>query len=247
MGLTSSRPANKDEKKHLATLQKMMNEDIQVRGPGPTLERLWTALHAKQFWNNNNIPKFELISNEWMKFGFRGANPVPDFKGAGQLGVWNLIWFLEKKTSIAVPMMMGRMRSDEDMEKAEDGNDESYENYPWALAGIKLTLMLAEIAGIGGITPQQRERYRSARTHFWPLLSNVDNFHEIYGLAFQFLETEWRNQVTVFMQFQMAMVTTEMNLRVYLKKGPKSVQKLAEYMDMTCEAEGDVIDDSFIL
>lgn len=138
--------------------------------------------------------------------------------------------------------MEGRVRSIEEI-KRDEAMDETgnvafkVDNYPWAVAGITLTLMLAEVIGIGGITPQLQERFRTLKNPSWPLLADPDKFNEIYGIVFQFLEQEWRDQGHPYMPFETATVATEMSLRVSLKKGPKTLENLAELMGLLISDE----------
>jgi hypothetical protein len=50
-----------------------------------------------KFWNlmTNNEPLPEIITRRWIDIGFQGDDPGTDFRGAGLLGLENLIYYVE--------------------------------------------------------------------------------------------------------------------------------------------------------
>jgi len=89
------------------------------------------SVHQTQLlklWNllRNNEPLPNIITRKWIDIGFQGEDPATDFRGAGYLGLENLIYFTEKYPNNAL--------------KAYKASCDPKHNYFFAAAGLYITL-----------------------------------------------------------------------------------------------------------
>lgn len=84
------------------------------------LESLWQLLLPDQQREGGRYTK------EWGKIGFQQADPASDFRGAGILGLDQLIFMASTRTPVARRML------------AEPASETS--RYPWACVGINITM-----------------------------------------------------------------------------------------------------------
>lgn len=80
------------------------------------------------FWNllRNNEPLPSMITRKWIDVGFQGEDPATDFRGAGFLGLENLIYFTETYPQYAL--------------KTYKESCDPKHHYFFAAAGLYLTL-----------------------------------------------------------------------------------------------------------
>lgn len=108
-------------------------------------------------------------SSQWSEIGFQGNDPQTDFRGMGQLGLDQLLYFPTKYSKEARSML--------------SKSHNQYHGYSFAIVGINLTEMVYTLLKNGNL-----------RTHFYnshtarPLL---EDFHEIYCYVFYDFDTFW--------------------------------------------------------
>lgn len=85
------------------------------------LESLWGYLQPGEVRSGR-------VSHDWKVIGFQGNDPATDFRGAGELGLQNLVYFAQFYTAYAVSMV-----------RAQDTT------FPFAIAGINVTMKLLNL------------------------------------------------------------------------------------------------------
>ncbi|KAL9643784.1 hypothetical protein ABK040_016086 [Willaertia magna] len=85
----------------------------------------------------------EIHGEHWKYLGFQNTKPESDFRGAGLLGITNLIYFGKnyKKRFLRYFQKVSN-----GMELNEDG---TFSSYPFVIAGLNVTMMLFDILGWG--------------------------------------------------------------------------------------------------
>lgn len=98
----------------------------------------------KQLWRlaypNREIPP--LKSELWKEMGWQGTDPSTDFRGGGYISLENLIYFAEK-----YPESFQRLLHKQDGKRAEW-------EYPFAVAGINISFMLAQMLDLQSGKPR---------------------------------------------------------------------------------------------
>lgn len=88
------------------------------------LERLWNNLFPGQEYQRDNVG--------WKQAGFQKSDPVADLKNSGILALCSMVTFIEMYTDRARSMI-------------EKNKINTKTNYPFAIVGINLTLLLIEL------------------------------------------------------------------------------------------------------
>ncbi|KAH8054122.1 ELMO domain-containing protein [Aureococcus anophagefferens] len=130
--------ASADEARVLAAVEGELNRSFDEASDLPLLKRLWVAAQGDEA-----VP-FERTGEAWTQFGFQQEDPISDLRGGGVLGLANLVAFLERSPFFARPIMASRRPAAAAFDPEQPGF------YPFACAGINVTLALCEFAGLRG-------------------------------------------------------------------------------------------------
>lgn len=152
-----------------------------------TLESLWSTLQPGHVRKGSG-----LISKDWGTIGFQQKNPVSDFRGGGMLGLLQVVHFAQTRTHTAHKMLHEPSRPEA--------------RYPWACAGINVTMKAIEALREGALdkcllaaaertisaSPDTAERYSAggvanhdARQVLLP------TYNDIYGDMFEMFHSRW--------------------------------------------------------
>lgn len=108
-------------------------------------------------------------SSQWSQIGFQGNDPQTDFRGMGQLGLDQLLYFSSKYTAEARAML--------------SRSHNPYFGYSFAIVGINLTELVYTLLKNGNL-----------RTHFYNSRTSrptIEDYHEVYCYVFYEFDTFW--------------------------------------------------------
>lgn len=159
------------------------------------LERFWTLAHGE-----GEVPAFSRVCGAWTAFGFQRDDPVSDLRGGGMLALRNLVCFLEQQPSFALAIMRSREPS------AGSFDPQAAGFYPFAAAGINVTRLLTDFAGLTA---------PSAKRASWPLLAHA--FDECYALGIRLLDRVFDDRRASYMDFNVVLKEAGDQLRAALE------------------------------
>ncbi|XP_045203580.2 ELMO domain-containing protein 2-like [Mercenaria mercenaria] len=110
--------------------------------------------------------------SQWSQIGFQGEDPQTDFRGMGQLGLDQLLYFSTKYTAEARSLL--------------SKSHNQYFGYSFAIVGINLTELVYTLLKHGNL-----------RTHYYNNKSSkptIEDFHEVYCYVFFDFDTFWFNE-----------------------------------------------------
>lgn len=94
------------------------------------LRSLWSASFPDDYFHA------EIKSQKWKELGFQGDDPRTDFRGAGILGLRNILYLTEHYPAAFTAM-------------ADIKNTKIVEAYPFAITCLNVTMQLRELLGMG--------------------------------------------------------------------------------------------------
>ncbi|KAI0527601.1 hypothetical protein KFK09_003206 [Dendrobium nobile] len=157
------------------------------------LRQLW-----KLSYPNREIPP--LKSELWKEMGWQGTDPSTDFRGGGFISLENLIFFAQNYPDSFQNLLHKR-----------DGNRAEWE-YPFAVAGINISFMLAQMLDLQAGTPTSK-----AGTHFLELLANNESaFDDLFCVAFRLMDAQWLAKRASYMDFTAVLKATRAQLELEL-------------------------------
>ncbi|KAH0468805.1 hypothetical protein IEQ34_002037 [Dendrobium chrysotoxum] len=171
------------------------------------LRQLW-----KLAYPNREIPP--LKSELWKEMGWQGTDPSTDFRGGGFISLENLIFFAQNYPDSFQILLHKR-----------DGNRAEWE-YPFAVAGINISFMLAQMLDLQAGTPTSK-----AGTHFLELLANNESaFDDLFCVAFRLMDAQWLAKRASYMEFTDVLKATRAQLELELAlEDISSVKDLPAY------------------
>lgn len=152
----------------------------------------------KQLWRlaypDRQLPS--LKSDLWKEMGWQGSDPSTDFRGGGFISLENLIFFAQKYPS-----------SFQSLLHKKDGNRAEWE-YPFAVAGINLSFMLAQMLDIHSGKPTSMAGIR-----FLEILGEDESaFDNLYCVAFRLMDAQWLAKRASYMEFNDVLKSTRTQL-----------------------------------
>ncbi|KAK9684165.1 hypothetical protein RND81_10G190900 [Saponaria officinalis] len=183
----------------LSPLQEERLEKLQSRLKVPfdgnrvehqdALKRLWRLAFP-----NRELPP--LKSELWKEMGWQGTDPSTDFRGGGYISLENLIYFAEKYPE-----------SFQSLLHKVDGQRAEWE-YPFAVAGINISFMLAQMLDLQSGKPSS-----TAGVRFLELLAVEEMaFDNLYCIAFQMMDAQWLAKRASYMEFNEVLKSTRLQL-----------------------------------
>lgn len=152
----------------------------------------------KQLWRlaypGRELPP--LKSELWKEMGWQGTDPSTDFRGGGFISLENLIYFASKFPNSFQRLLLKK-----------DGTRAEWE-YPFAVAGINISFMLAQMLDLQTGKPSTQAGIR-----FMELLAEDDMaFDNLYCIAFQMMDAQWLAKGASYMEFNDVLKSTRMQL-----------------------------------
>ncbi|KAM7272226.1 hypothetical protein ACFE04_026889 [Oxalis oulophora] len=153
------------------------------------LKHLW-----KLAYPGRELPP--LKSELWKEMGWQGSDPSTDFRGGGFISLENLIYFAEKYPDSFQNLLLKK-----------DGNRAEWE-YPFAVAGINISFMLAQMLDLQTGKPSS-----VAAKRFLELLNEDEMaFDNLYCVAFKMMDAQWLAKQASYMQFNEVLKSTRTQL-----------------------------------
>ncbi|PON89768.1 ELMO domain containing protein [Trema orientale] len=155
-----------------------------------------------------------LKSELWKQMGWQGSDPSTDFRGGGFISLENLIFFAQK-----YPESFQRLLHKQDGTRAEW-------EYPFAVAGINISFMLAQMLDLQSGTPTSE-----VGIHFLELLKEDEMaFDNLFCVAFQMMDAQWLAKRASYMDFNDVLKSTRTQLeRELALEDVSSVKDLPAY------------------
>ncbi|GMY19997.1 ELMO domain-containing protein B [Fagus crenata] len=174
---------------------KNLRERLEVPFDGSRVEHQ-DAL--KQLWRlaypDRELPS--LKSELWKEMGWQGSDPSTDFRGGGFISLENLIFFAQR-----YPESFQRLLHKQDGTRAEW-------EYPFAVAGINISFMLAQMLDLQSGKPTSLAGIR-----FLELLGEDEMaFDDLYCVAFQMMDAQWLAKRASYMEFNDVLKSTRTQL-----------------------------------
>lgn len=174
---------------------KNLRERLEVPFDGSRVEHQ-DAL--KQLWRlaypDRELPS--LKSELWKEMGWQGSDPSTDFRGGGFISLENLIFFAQR-----YPESFHRLLHKQDGTRAEW-------EYPFAVAGINISFMLAQMLDLQSGKPTSLAGIR-----FLELLGEDEMaFDDLYCVAFQMMDAQWLAKRASYMEFNDVLKSTRTQL-----------------------------------
>ncbi|PKA65615.1 hypothetical protein AXF42_Ash020545 [Apostasia shenzhenica] len=137
-----------------------------------------------------------LKSELWKEMGWQGSDPSTDFRGGGFISLENLIFFAKKYPD-----------SFQSLLHKKEGKRAEWE-YPFAVAGINISFMLAQMLDLQSGTPASKAGIR-----FLELLALDESaFDELYCVAFRMMDAQWLAKRASYMEFNDVLKSTRTQL-----------------------------------
>ncbi|KAH8070846.1 ELMO domain-containing protein [Aureococcus anophagefferens] len=205
-GRGAPREASADEARVLAAVEGELNRSFDEASDLPLLKRLWVAAQGDEA-----VP-FERTGEAWTQFGFQQEDPISDLRGGGVLGLANLVAFLERSPFFARPIMASRRPAAAAFDPEQPGF------YPFACAGINVTLALCEFAGLRGPGGAPKPAARPELS-FWPLLAGDGAaWDAAYAVGFRLLDRSFDSKRASYMDFNAVRKEAVADLRAALER-----------------------------
>ncbi|XP_068658723.1 uncharacterized protein [Aristolochia californica] len=153
------------------------------------LRHLWRLAYP-----DRELPS--LKSELWKEMGWQGPDPSTDFRGGGFISLENLIFFAKKH-----PESFQRLLHKKEGRRAEW-------EYPFAVAGINVSFMLAQMLDL-----QSGKPTAMAGVRFRELLGDDEMaFDNLYCIAFEMLDAQWLAKRASYMEFNEVLKSTRTQL-----------------------------------
>jgi hypothetical protein len=162
------------------------------------LQRLWTAYFPDM--------RYERVSAQWRAAGWQTDDPSKDLKTSGVLALACMVYFAE--TPLFAGRALGAMQ-------AHQANKKS--NYPFAIVGVNLTLLLADLLKL-------RSTLISRNESFGALFAESQAFMQVFGICFLHVDAVWTERKAVRADFSKIISELKGMLSTVLDRGPKSLE-----------------------
>lgn len=171
------------------------------------LRQLWRLAYP-----DRELPS--LKSELWKEMGWQGPDPSTDFRGGGFISLENLIFFAQKYPESFQRLLL-----------KQDGTRAEWE-YPFAVAGINISFMLAQMLDL-----QSGKPTTLAGVRFLELLKEDEMaFDNLYCVAFQMMDAQWLAKRASYMEFNDVLKSTRTQLeRELALEDVSSVRDLPAY------------------
>jgi len=153
------------------------------------LRQLWRLAYPER-----EVPP--LKSELWKEMGWQGTDPSTDFRGGGYISLENLIFFAKTYPE-----------SFQNLLHKQDGTRAEWE-YPFAVAGINISFMLAQMLDLQSGKPST-----IAGIRFLGFLEGDEMaFDNLYCIAFRMMDAQWLAKRASYMEFNDVLKSTRAQL-----------------------------------
>lgn len=146
----------------------------------------------------------------WKQGGFVSENPADDLVKTGTLGLRALVYFTKRYTHKATQMMESQKQC-------------TSSHYPFAIVGVNLTLMLADVFCL------KERKFEGRVAPFWMIFEHdleEEAFFEIFSILFMHIDFLWVSRKATRKEFGDIIKSTKNSLLLVLDKGPSSLSDL---------------------
>lgn len=189
----------------------------------------------QQLWQHaflDPTPPESLLSERWKEIGFQGTNPGTDFRGAGLLGLQQLLYFV--------------MHYPEDFRKVRTAAFD----YPFAISALNITYFLIFYLQINErkdvaqpdqrLAPAKYPPQRMLKSFFRLQSQHPEALDELYCAALLFMHHSWlrlnKTQRLSIMEFRQAIRSAEAMVERVLGTQPRSLGELLHMKEETIRA-----------
>jgi len=164
----------------------------------------------------------DLKSQKWKDIGFQGVDPGTDFRGAGLLGLQNILYFVNTEVDAFRRM-------------CEHDKSVSIEySMPFALCGVNLSATLVKLLQFN--QPLQYTLADEERQHYAAFLTLLEHdeyaLEEIFCGLFLYFEDLWTSTHAKYMEFNTVLERACCHLRRTLERHPLNTR---DFHRMMCE------------
>ena len=163
-----------------------------------------------------NAGSYQRTSDIWRTAGFQKPDPVVDLKATGILALRAMTYLCHKFP----------LKSQEMLQKNQ-ANLKA--NYPFAIVGINLTLLLIDLLNL-----RDHKYLTTQGVKYWSTFDDDAAFFELFCLAFLYMDDLWRSQQAVRSDFGRLIGEVKGVLGKVLYRNPTNVAELRRY----CRIEG---------
>mmetsp|Transcript_1221 Transcript_1221/g.1373 ORF Transcript_1221/g.1373 Transcript_1221/m.1373 type:complete len:399 (+) Transcript_1221:184-1380(+) len=150
---------------------------------------------------------FQRTSPIWKDAGFQKIDPTLDLKASGILSLRTMTYL-----GVKYPLKCQGMLN------ANKVNTKT--NYPFAIVGINITLLLAELLNL------RDQRYLSTSAGYWSLLENDTAFFELFCLSFISMDSLWSHRKAVRADFGKLIGEVKILVTAVLSRSPQSIEEM---------------------
>jgi len=182
--------------------------------------------------------EIQRISKEWKQLGFQGTDPATDFRGSGIFGLQNLVYFGQRYPNTFLNLITGEFINSNSVFLlqepfvndynfvVETPKDEMQDNFPVAITGLNITMLLHEILGWG-----MKSKIQKPSPALFPLIEMLLNesedflvieqvFQELYCMVFVIFAVEWKRLKASYMDFPRVIELTKKNTEKLIESKP---------------------------
>lgn len=144
----------------LANLQDLFNQvNLTFSNGNPQHLDLLEKLYAYSITLLNHST-YQRTTDQWKLLGFQKSDPIADVKSTGLLFLHNLLYLSKHHQAAAVSMMQRNQVN-------------SKTNYPYAIVGVNLTLLLIEVFQV------RDQKYLTSTAGYWDIFADSTAFSEV--------------------------------------------------------------------
>ncbi len=143
------------------------------------LSELWTQ---QVISTSPDAGTFQKSSPLWKNAGWQTPDPSADLKSSGILALHCMIYLGNKYTVLSNDRLLRNKVN-------------SKSNYPYAIVGVNLTLLLADLLSL------KDQRYLSEQRSFWMLFEDPTAFFEIFCVCYHHIDSTWTYRKAVRSEF----------------------------------------------
>lgn len=191
---------------NLTTLSQLMSSTYQDKNPqhGYIVMKLWETTFPDESPPSSNGSNLIAESPLWKIAGWQKEHPSHDLKISGLLALNALTYFGEVYKEISQRLI-------------EENKSNTKNNYPYAIVGVNLTLLLADLFSI------KDNEFLSKQAAYWAIFDTPEAFYEVFSLAFMHVDIIWRERQAVRSQFGAIIGDTKSLLTRILTRQPTSL------------------------
>lgn len=155
-------------------------------------------------------PSYPSQPAAWKQGGFVSDNPMNDLAKTGTLGLRALVYLTTRYSHKAAQMMESQKHC-------------TPNHYPFAIVGVNLTLMLADVFAL------KERKFEQRVAPFWLIFENdleEEAFFEIFSILFMHIDFLWVSKKATRKDFGEIIKSAKNSLLLVLDKGPSSLSHL---------------------